>query len=168
MSDCHPVFRSAALALVLALAGCAATPVVQPRATPIAAMPYEVAAEPERYMGGTVVWGGMILKTENLEDHTEISILGYPLDDGQRPLIRAPTQGRFIVVLPGYVESYDYPQGRYLTLEGGLAGTRVGQVEQHEYVFPLVHAGRVHVWPNGFQFDSGPRWHFGVGVGVRL
>lgn len=156
--------KFAAFTAAFTLAGCAATPVVQPRNTPIATMPHDVAVEPERYSGGTVIWGGMILKTANLEDHTEVTVLGYPLDGGQRPLIRAPTQGRFIIVLPGYVESHDYPQGRYLTLEGDLAGTRVGQVEQHDYVFPLVRAGHVHVWPNGFQFDNGPRWSYSIGI----
>lgn len=154
--------------LLLLLAGCAPTLVVRPQSTPIAAMPYEVTTEPERYLDSTVVWGGAILKIENLPGYTEVTVLAYPLDDDQRPLIRAPTQGRFIIMLPGYVEPHDYPQGRYLTLEGRLAGTRAGQVEQHDYVFPLVRVGHVHLWPNGFQFDGRPRWHFGVGIGVRL
>jgi len=75
--------------------------------------------------------------------------------------------GRFIAILPGYVEAHDYPAGRYLTLEGHLDGTRVSQVEQHDYVFPLVRTGEIRLWPAGFE-DTGPQWHIGIGVGVHI
>lgn len=149
------------------LSACAARPVVVASAPVTAALPFDVAAEPERYRGAEVIWGGMILAVDNRETQTEVTVLAYPLDTAQRPVPAAGTRGRFIIVLPGYVERHDYPDGLFVTLSGRLAGTRAGQVGEHDYAFPLVEAAHVHRWPSGFQFDR-PQWHFGVGIGVRI
>lgn len=163
-----PTARLAAALSCLALTACATTgPVLTPSAPPVAAMPHDVAATPENYRDQTVLWGGMILAVSNLADSTEVTILGYPLDRAQRPVPRAPTQGRFILVLPGYAESHDYPDGLFVTATGSLAGTRVGRVQESEYVYPLVRADHVHVWPAGYQFDQ-PTWRVGIGVGVGI
>lgn len=149
------------------LSACASRPVVVARAPVTAAQPFEVAAEPERHADADVIWGGMILALDNRENVTEVTVLAYPLDRAQRPLPQLPAQGRFIIVLPGYVERHDYPDGLFVTLNGRLAGSRVGQVGDYAYVFPLVEAAHVHRWPPGFQFDR-PQWHFGVGVGIPV
>ena len=156
-----------ALAAALLLGGCAARPVIQVSATLAPIQPYEAAAEPERHVGAEILWGGSILALENRETRTEVTILAYPLDRAQRPLPQLPTQGRFIVVLPGYVERGDYPDGLFVTLNGRVSGLREGQVGEHRYVFPLVEPGHVHRWPPGFQFDR-PQWHIGIGVGVGI
>lgn len=148
------------------LSACAARPVVVADAAVTAALPLDVAAEPERYRGTEVIWGGMILAVDNRETQTEVTVLAYPLDTAQRPVPAAGTHGRFIIVLPGYVERHDYPDGLFVTLSGRLAGTRTGQVGDHDYVFPLVEAAHVHRWPPGFQFDRS-HWHFGVGIRIR-
>lgn len=162
--------RCRRLALVIAgaaLSACVARPVVVATSPPAAVLPFEVAAEPKRHAGAEVIWGGMILAVDNRETQTEVTILGYPLDAAQRPVPEAGTRGRFILVLPGYVERHDYPDGLFVTLSGRLAGTRAGSVGEHAYVYPLVEAAHVHRWPPGYQFDR-PQWRIGVGVGVRL
>ncbi|HET9033890.1 MAG TPA: Slp family lipoprotein, partial [Dokdonella sp.] len=68
--------------------------------------------------------------------------------------------------LPGFVEPLDYPVGRHLSALGVVSGTRAGQVDQHDYLFPLVRAREVTVWPWGFMFDKKPRVQIGVGVRV--
>lgn len=161
-------YRRLALTVACAaLTACVARPVVVATSPVANLQPYEVAAEPERHARAEVIWGGMILGLENRESQTEVTILGYPLDAAQRPVPEAGTRGRFIVVLPGYVERHDYPDGLFVTLSGRLAGTRAGSVGDHAYVYPLVEAVHVHRWPPGYQFDR-PQWRIGVGVGVRL
>jgi outer membrane lipoprotein len=155
------------LIALAALSACATRPVVVADRPVTPVQPFEVAAEPERYADAEVIWGGMILSVDNRETQTEVSVLGYPLDTSQRPVPEAGTRGRFIIVLPGYVERHDYPDGLFVTLTGRIQGTRAGHVGEHAYVFPLVEAAHVHRWPPGFQFDR-PQWRFGIGVGVRL
>lgn len=151
--------------MLMALAGCA-TPVFKD-APPTAPMPSEVASAPERYHGADVVWGGSILSVHNLADTTEVEIVAYPLDRAQRPDQGAPTQGRFIVVLPGYAESMDYPAGRFLTVRGHLEGTRSGHVEDRDYVYPLLEREALHVWPVNFPYERG-RVSFSIGLGLGI
>jgi outer membrane lipoprotein len=148
------------------IAGCA-TPIFKNVVQPANIAAVDVQQSPERFSDAEVVWGGRIVNVENREDATEVEVISYPLDRDQAPLTDAPTQGRFLLVLPGYVEAYDYPVGRHLSVHGQLAGTRVAHVQDHEYVYPLVRARQVHIWPWGFMLDRKPRVSIGVGVGIR-
>jgi outer membrane lipoprotein len=148
-----------------ALSACAA-PVFKD-APKNAAMPADVARQPENYHDADVVWGGKILDVRNRTDTTEIQVVAYPLDRAQRPDQAGPTQGRFIFSLPGYVEALDYPTGRFVTLRGRVTGTRVGRVDDHDHVFPLVDRVTVHLWPVNFPYERA-RVSFGVGVGVGI
>ena len=159
------VRRSMLVTMLTALAGCA-TPVFKD-APPTAETPMEIAAAPERYHGLDVVWGGKIVDVRNLADSTEVQIVAYPLDASQRPQPNAPTLGRFIVALPGYVESLDFPAGRFVTLRGQVAGSRTLPIDEHELVLPLVADATMHLWPPNFPYEE-PRVHFSFGVGVGV
>lgn len=151
--------------LLVALAGCA-TPVFKD-APPTSPGVTDVAAAPERYHGGEVVWGGKIVALENLADTTEVQLVAYPLTRGQRPDTRAPSQGRFVLVLPGFVEPMDYPPGRWLSLRGRIIGSETRTIDRSEVVHPRVADAEVHLWPRDFPDDRG-HWSFGVGVGVGI
>ena len=151
--------------MLTALGGCA-TPVFKD-APPTAETPTEIAAAPERYHGLDVVWGGKIVDVRNLADSTEVQIVAYPLDASQRPDPNAPTLGRFVVALPGYVEPLDFPAGRFVTLRGQVAGSRTLPIDEHELVLPLVADATMHLWPPNFPYEE-PRVHFSFGVGVGV
>ena len=137
-------------------------------AQPAAAVtPAEVAAAPERHAGATVVWGGRILTVSNLAQATEVTLLAYPLDRRQQPRPGASSLGRFIARFPGYVEHYDYPEGRFLTVGGVLAGTRVVTVDGQPLVLPLLQVEDLRRWPADYERQR-PRWQFGIGLGVRI
>lgn len=152
--------------VAISLAGCVAAPVFKdiPAST---ITPAEIALEPERYHGLDVVWGGKILDVRNLADTTEVEIVAYPIDGAQRPDQNAPTAGRFLLELPGYVESLDFPAGRFVTLHGRVTDTRTVQIEQHDVALPLVSEATVHLWPINFPYEE-PRVHFSFGVGVGI
>ena len=162
----HVIPRLALTFAFAALAACAAAPVLKD-APPASPPPAQVATAPERYRGADVVWGGKILGVHNLEDTTEVQVVAYPMDASQRPDQSAGTEGRFIVVLPGYVEALDFPSGRFLTVRGHLDGTRVGRVDDHDYVYPLLRRDALHLWPVNFPNERA-RVSFGVGLGVGI
>jgi outer membrane lipoprotein len=147
----------------LALASCA-TPAFRDVGSAIAIDPSDVQQSGDRYNGAEVVWGGRIISVENREQTTDVEVVAYPLDRDQQPMPDLPTVGRFILVLPGFVEPFDYPVGRHLSVHGIVAGTQVGRVDAHDYLYPLLRAREVTVWPWGFMFDKKPR----VSVGVRI
>ncbi|HOV58595.1 MAG TPA: Slp family lipoprotein [Rhodanobacteraceae bacterium] len=161
------LLRRFACLVVVALAGCAAVPAVRTAQPATAVTPAEVAAAPERHAGATVVWGGRILKVSNLAQATEVTLLAFPLDRRQQPRSGASSVGRFIALLPGYVERYDYPEGRFLTVGGTLTGTRPQAIDGHEVLLPLLQVEDVRRWPADYERQR-PQWQVGIGLGVRI
>lgn len=159
------VFAPAALLL---LAACAPAPIYKPVAGQADVPPRQVALTPERYTHAGVIWGGRIVDVKNLADHSEIELLAYPLDGSQRPKANDTGNGRFIALMPGYIERLDYPPGAMMTLTGHLAGTRAGKVGEADYVFPLVSVDQGHVWTAEELRNGRSNVHFGVGVGVGI
>jgi outer membrane lipoprotein len=154
-----PLFAAAALA------ACVTTPPLDGTGARLDLPPYSATQEPAPG-AATVLWGGMIVEVRNQPQTSEIVVLAYPLDKRQRPLLEQPTQGRFIAVVPGYLEPFDWPQGRFLTLRGQLRGTREGLIDEKLFVYPVVAVDDVHLWPAGFQ-NMGPRFSIGIGVGFE-
>lgn len=160
--------RLAMPAAVLMLAACAPAPIYKTATGAIAAAPFQVAQAPEKFSGNAVVWGGRIVQVSVFADHSEIEVLAYPLDSSQRPKANDSGNGRFIAMMPGYVEPLDYPAGALMTIDGKLSGSRAGNVGQADYVFPLVAVGQSHVW-TAAEMDKGrSNIHFGLGVGIGI
>lgn len=149
----------------LALGGCA-TPAFEIGTADKTVTPREAAGDIARLRQRTVAWGGVIVAGKNLKDATQLEVLGYPLDEANRPRTDADPVGRFLVVHPGYLETADYAPGRQITVVGTLSETLTGKVGEAEYVYPVVAASRVHLWPRERRERSEPSIHFGIGVGI--
>jgi outer membrane lipoprotein len=160
------LLRSAAATGLLALAACAPAPIYKSSPNTVVTAPNIVAQSPDRYTNADVIWGGRVVEVRNLADSSEIEIVGYPLDSSQRPkLDNNGGWGRFIAVLPGYVESFNYPNGSLITLTGHISGARDSKVGQAAYVFPLVSVAQSHVWTAEEMNAGKSNVSFGVGVG---
>lgn len=161
------LLRLPALLVLLTVAACAPAPIYKTTPQAVAATPQQVAQTPERFAGGDVIWGGRIVQVNNFHDHSEIEILGYPLDSSQRPKVdNGGGWGRFVAVVPGYVESFDYPSGSLITLTGRITGSRNGNVGEAGYVFPTVSVAQSHVWTAAEMESGKSNVSFGIGVGV--
>ncbi|HEX7045088.1 MAG TPA: Slp family lipoprotein [Burkholderiales bacterium] len=158
----------ALIAPLLLLAACASTPPLDFEGTDRSLTPAEAAAHIETARGRRVAWGGVIVSTRNLEHTTEIETLGYPLDDSGRPQTGAPAQRRFLLVREGYLEAADFRSGRLVTAVGGVTGTRRGRVGEAEYVYPVLEAEEIYLWPLGERAPQGSNVRFGVGIGVII
>ena len=154
------------VALAVLLAACAPAPIYKPDTSVIAATPAQVAVAPERYGNAQAIWGGRVVAVRNFADHSEVELLDLPLDASQRPRADQPAGGRFIALMPGYVESMDYPEGALVTLRGSLQGVRTGKVGQADYVFPLVRVQQSHLWTQQELRQGKSNISFGLGVGV--
>lgn len=155
-------------ATALLLAACAPAPLYKPAPDVVHVPPTVVAQTPERYSRASVIWGGRIVKVTNMADHTEVELLSYPLDSSQRPQTDEPASGRFIAVVPGYLEPLNYPPGRLMTISGHLKGARSGKVGAADYVFPLVETVDHHLWTAEELRSPWSNVHFGVGVGTSF
>lgn len=161
------LLRGVAIAGLMSLAACAPAPIYKPSSNTIAVPPNAVAQSPDRFANADVIWGGRIVQVNNFHDHSEIEILGYPLDSSQRPKVdNGGGWGRFVAVVPGYVESFDYPSGSLITLTGRITGSRNGNVGEAGYVFPTVSVAQSHVWTAAEMESGKSNVSFGIGVGV--
>ncbi len=158
--------RLAVLAmLVVALGGCA-TPLPFPQAgigqAPAA---WQVAERPEDFIGRDVLWGGMILEVRHAERYTELEMLAFPLDRRQQPIAEDADQGRFILIVGGFLEPTQFAPGRFLTFSGRINGVRHAPLRGEPYAWPVLDTVRPYLWPRDFR-ESSPR--YAVGIGVRL
>lgn len=160
--------RLAMPAALLMLAACAPAPIYKTSTGAVTAAPFEVAQAPGKFSGNAVVWGGRIVQVRVFADHSEIELLAYPLDSSQRPKANDSGSGRFIAVMPGYVEPLDYPTGSLMTIDGKLNGSRAGKVGEADYVFPLVAVGQSHVWTAAEMTKGRSNVRFGLGLGIGI
>jgi outer membrane lipoprotein len=154
---CAPLLLCAAL-----LAGCAGSP-MRGEAQP---GPAAAVAEPARFQGQRVEWGGQIVAVHNLRNRTELEVLALPLSSGGRPASGGAPQGRFIAVRSGFLEPADFSPGRLVTVSGTVGPPREGSVGEARYRFATVSAEDLRLWPAG-SAPSGavPFGTIGIGVG---
>lgn len=160
-----PLFAMLVVAAALALGACAPAPIYKTSAATVSATPQQVATSPQNFHGAQVVWAGTVVHVANFPDHSEIEILGYPMDGSQRPRLKQPADGRFIASVPGYVEPLDYPSGVPVTVVGTIEGTRQGNVGEAGYTFPVLQSTGSHRWTAEEMRQGHPNISIGVGVG---
>jgi outer membrane lipoprotein len=158
------------LAASLLVASCASTgercrqPIGDRSLTPA------IAATGAGHSGESITWGGTLVSAKNLADATDLEVLAYPLDDCGRPLLGEPTQGRFIIRRPGYLETADLAPGRRLTASGRIIASAEGRIGEAEYRFPVLEDAAPTLWPERDELGFGgrnvrPRISIGVGGG---
>lgn len=78
----------------------------------------KVMADPERYLGEVVIWGGMILEAEPEEDGSTLVVLESPLDVEGTPRDPEFTRGRFLARSKAFLDPAVYCRGRKVTIAG--------------------------------------------------
>ena len=152
------------LIFLLMLTGCASTAKFDTSQIDQSLTPQAVIAEPRVSRGKSVLWGGTILDTRNLEDSTQIELLAYPLSAPQRPIQASKPLGRFIVRQAGYLEPTTYAPGRLLTVLGSVGDSQQGKVGEASYSYPVIMAEKLQLWsPERERGQSS--FHFGIGIG---
>jgi outer membrane lipoprotein len=117
--------------------------------------------------GKQVLWGGVILRTTNLKDSTDIEVLSYPLDSDQKPQTDQPPLGRFLFQVKGYLEPATYAKDRLITVVGRLSRSQAGKVGESDYVYPVIAAEQLYLWPEERDYNTGGV-RFGIGVGFGM
>ena len=153
------------LILMLALLlGACASPVPQAiRVAPPDAPALAAArAVPGEHLGQRVRWGGTIIETDNLESATRLTVLGRPLGSAGRPRWSDESAGRFIAIVPEFLDPKLYAPDRRLTVAGTLLRTETGKVGEHPYTYPVVEADVWYLWPleeDWRRRHPDPWWH---------
>ncbi len=115
-----------------------------------------VLQSPGDHAGKRIIWGGEIVATQNQSDQVEIEVIQKTLDSAGEPLQVDDSGGRFIFIQPGYLEPEIYSKGRRVTGAGKIVGSRMGQVGEREYLYPLVELEELHLWSEAPEYDYNP------------
>lgn len=98
-----------------------------------------VQSDPDAYKERRVLWGGIIVSTKNFPDHTRIEVLAKELAYMDMPKsYDQKSEGRFIILAPGYYDKLDYKAGVGITVVGSVKGTEKIKIGEMEYLYVLI------------------------------
>jgi outer membrane lipoprotein len=126
----------------------------------------QLLENPEAHKGKIVLLGGTIIETENFSDRTLIVVLQRPLGFQKKPVAEDVSRGRFIIYTLGFLDPAIYRHGRKITVVGSVMGREVRPLDKIEYSYPVVEKKELYLWPLEETPGTGPRVHFGVGIGI--
>ena len=126
----------------------------------------DLNGNPDAFTGRTVVLGGNIIQTENQPGNTRLLVLQRQLDGDLQPLDDDRSQGRFMVIVPEFLDPAIYTKGRRITAVGKVTGKEIRPLNHIPYVYPVLEKRYLHLWPGQKIFDSEPRVQFGIGIGI--
>ena len=151
---------------VLLLSGCAHVVSKDLRARTDPSLTFrQVLQDPKAYIGKYVVWGGEIIQTTNQQDGTTmIEVFQRPLGWQDNPKETSPSEGRFLVTVPKYLDPYVFSKGREVTVAGEIQGERIRPIGEMQYRYPVVSGDQVHIWreyySSPYYYDPDYRYYY--------
>jgi len=109
-----------------------------------------VRADPNRYLGQPVRWGGSIAKVENRTDETWLQVVARPLYTDGQPIDTTVSYGRFLAKARGFVEPTLYKEGRDVTVVGKVQPSVTLPIGSHQYSFAVVSVDTMYLWPEQY------------------
>ena len=106
----------------------------------------EVLQNPSAHVGSIVIWGGVILETQNYPNGTEILALETPLEYRGKPVGARFSQGRFIAKTSKFLDPAVYVGGGRVTVAGEIIGKETRPLGQAQYAYPVVQAKEIYLW----------------------
>lgn len=97
----------------------------------------QVQSNPAQYAGQKVLWGGIILNSENLEQYTQIEVLETELAYDERPE-DGSSRGRFLIQTPGFLDTNIYTKNKRITVAGTVKGVEIGKIGKMDYRYPVI------------------------------
>jgi outer membrane lipoprotein len=102
--------------------------------------------DPNAYQGKVVLQGGVIVNTINKEEGTLLEIYQTRLDSEGRPTNTDRSEGRFLALYEGYLDSEIYKKGRQVAVAGAVQGEKVQLLGEIEYHYPYLLVKEIHLW----------------------
>jgi len=156
------------LVFLVILSACASSPRFDTKPVDLTITPRRAVTELPAIGGRSVLWGGVILGTHNLETHTQIEVLAYPLNSNQIPQRDRDPLGRFILERRGFLEPASYAEGRLITVLGKLMRNESSKVGDSNYFYPVIEASDLHLWSRDSEYNNRSNVRFGIGIGIGL
>ncbi len=115
-------------------------------------------ASPDALKGKIVILGGTITQITNIKKGTILEVEEKPLDYWGKPKRTDRSGGTFLVVYPGYLNTFVYSPGRQITVAAEIEGTRSKSLGETEYSYPVVAAREMKLWEREPSASTRPTW----------
>ncbi|PWK49978.1 Slp family lipoprotein [Pleionea mediterranea] len=117
-------------------------------------------AEARKTEGSSVKvrWGGVIARVDNQERQSVIEIVAKPLMSSSRPRDVDTSGGRFLAIVPDFVDPVVYEKGREVTVVGELSDMVEGKIGEMKYWFPVVRTTSHHLWKKRSEVKQVHHW----------
>ncbi len=121
-----------------------------------------VREAPEKYIGRTILWGGIIVSVEHLKESTIIEVFQTELTSTHSPSFSVDSsQGRFLIEASGFLDNLIYTPKRGITVAGVIKGVRVKKIDNMSYTYPVVKPLELHLFdPPEELYPLPPAWWY--------
>ena len=102
----------------------------------------------DKFLGQTVILGGYILETKNLESETILKVLQTPLRLGEDPDLKKRSQGRFMVYHKGFLDPEVYSKDQVITVAGRVIGTAEENIGDEQIQYLEIETREIYLWSN--------------------
>jgi outer membrane lipoprotein len=142
----------------------------------------QLHADPNQYVGRTVMFSGVALQAKRAKEGTEIEILQVPTERDLSPSDRkTKSEGRFLAVQSnGFLDPAVIEKDSPLTIVGEVKGVKTKALDEGEYRYPVLDVKQLIDWNevrsrNHSGYDSdyygrysgyyvpGSSWYYGFG-----
>ncbi|MEE9591737.1 MAG: Slp family lipoprotein [Thermodesulfobacteriota bacterium] len=138
------------IAIIILLSGCGSVISREARrGVDRSITPSMVQIEPDTYSNQKIIWGGIIISTNNLKDRSIIEVLHIPSKrTGEAGGSESP-QGRFLINAIGYLDPLTYRKDMKIVVAGSIKGIVVKKLDVMEYTYPLIEPVEMHLFNPG-------------------
>ena len=105
-------------------------------------------AQADQYKGRTVILGGYILETKNLESETIIKVLQVPMRIGEDPDFKDRSEGRFLIYQQGFLDPEIYSKDRVITVAGKVIGSGSEEIGGNRIQYLKIESREIYLWPD--------------------
>ncbi len=122
----------------------------------------QVALDPENFRGHVVIWGGVIVETENRMEGTTLTIMETPLSSEGLPADLELSRGRFLAKTEAFLDPAVYSAGRKVTLAGTIVGKEVRPIGEVPHTYPVLSIVEIRLWKEAPRVLTPPYpWYWG-------
>ena len=111
----------------------------------------QISADPLRYAGEIVIWGGYILENRAGQDQSRLTVLQTPLGFYEAPKSRETSKGRFIALADRYLDPEVYSKDLQLTIGGEVADFTLSLDGESDGSYPVLQVREIHVWNDPYE-----------------
>lgn len=120
--------------------------------------------DPNFSKGKVVILGGNIVGSLNTGEGTYIEVVQKELSSKGKPKFTDISDGRFLILYDGYLDTAIYSKGRLVTVAGEVMGSKVRPLGEIDYSYLLIRSLELYLLQPG----SRPTVSFGIGVSNRF